>query len=168
MKYCEAPDNRLLEEKLDPQDTGPWIFLAGGISNCPNWQVVLRRRLQDLPDSVTLLNPRRAVCPMDDAGETTRQITWEFRTIRNADLIVFWFPCQAVCPITLYELGYWNSRRRVSKIVGIHPLYSRRQDVEIQTKLVNMYENPIPITPIVYSLAAVEQEIRSWCRRRMP
>jgi hypothetical protein len=162
MKYVEAPDNRWLEQEM----MGPRIFLAGGITGCPDWQAVLLRRLQDLPDSITLLNPRRAVWPMDDAGEATRQITWEFRMIRNADLIVFWFPCQTLCPIALYELGYWNSRRRVSKIVGIHPRYSRRQDIEIQTKLVELYEDPIPLTPVVYSLAAVEQEIRSWYRRR--
>jgi hypothetical protein len=35
----------------------PAVFLAGGITGCPDWQAELVRMLADVP--VALLNPRR-------------------------------------------------------------------------------------------------------------
>ena len=57
---------------------------------------------------LTLLNPRRKSFPIDIPGEAFRQISWEFHALRAATEILFWFPCETLCPIVLYELGAWS------------------------------------------------------------
>src|SRR5262249_48527274 len=103
----------------------PAIFLAGGITGCPNWQQEIVSLLGDLP--VVLLNPRRANFPIDDPAAASQQIEWEHRHLRKADAILFWFPCETLCPITLYELGGWSMYRdhRGPRplFVGVHPQY---------------------------------------------
>jgi len=153
MRYLEAPNRELYDSSYK-------IFLAGGITGCPDWQAVLVKRLQDLPDNITILNPRRASWPIDDPTASEAQITWEFDMLQLADLIVFWFPPQTLCPIVLYELGRWNAKS-TPKIVGIHPKYARKLDVEIQTRLADKLWSKKRKTPIVYSLSAIEFEIRA-------
>lgn len=80
----------------------PSLFLAGGITNTPVWQDVVCDALQDL--DIVVLNPRRKDWP-DDPAEIKRQIQWEYRMLRHADMIAFWFPKESVCPISLFELG---------------------------------------------------------------
>ena len=81
----------------------PAVFLAGGITACSGWQQEIVAHLHDLP--VVILNPRRANFPIDDPTAAPQQIEWEHRHLRKADAIAFWFPCETLCPITLYELG---------------------------------------------------------------
>ena len=112
---------------------GPALFLAGGITGCPNWQSDVRRLLDGA--NWTLLNPRRST-DFDWAEEdaSRQQIDWEFRHLRKADAILFWFPAETICPIALYELGAWSMTTK-PLYVGTHPDYPRRRDVEIQTAL---------------------------------
>ena len=143
MKYIQCPDTY----------TGPGraLFLAGGISNCPNWQLELVELLTD--SSLVLLNPRRENFPMNDPQAAEGQIHWEHDHLQLAWGISFWFPCETLCPITLYELGSW-SRTTKPLFIGLHPQYARRLDVEIQTKLAR------PEITIVYSLPALAEQIR--------
>src|SRR5262245_44428843 len=108
----------------------PAVFLAGGISGCPDWQREVVALLDDLP--LVLLNPRRADFPLNDPAAAPAQIAWEYRHLRKADAILFWFPCETVCPIALYELGAWSvyedQRGRRPLFVGVHPDYPRRPD----------------------------------------
>lgn len=117
-----------------PITGGPSIFLAGGISNCPDWQVEAIRMLQPLP--VTLINPRRADYDMN-AGKrlVEEQIKWEHKHLYEATQILFWFPKETLCPITLFELGAHLPRPRTLWI-GVEPGYQRAWDVEIQTHCV--------------------------------
>ena len=110
------------------------VFLAGGITNCPDWQKELIEKLKDV-DGVTLYNPRRADFPIGDPNAAEQQITWEFEKLKEADIIVFWFSRGSLNPIVLYELGMWGNSRAVTTVIGIDPEYERKQDVEIQTKL---------------------------------
>jgi hypothetical protein len=139
------------------------VFLAGGITNCPEWSDVVAKRLQDLPDDLVLLDPRRIAWPIDDPSATDAQITWEHQMFRKAHLISFWFACQTLCPIVLYKLGYWTGQS-TDLIVGIHPKYPRRRDVEIQTRLTMGTH-----TRLIYSLVSLEAEIREsywqWAER---
>jgi len=125
MIYIEAP------EKLDKAGKKT-VFLAGGITGCPDWQQEMRALLETT--DLTLLNPRRAHFPIGDPSAATGQITWEHDGLRMADAILFWFPRETLCPIVLYELGAWTMMGKPI-FVGVHPDYSRRQDVEIQTRL---------------------------------
>src|SRR5262245_576843 len=106
----------------------PAVFLGGGISGCPDWQHEVVGLLAHLP--LVLLNPRRANCLMGDPAAAPRQIEWEYRHLRKADALLFWFPCETLCPIALYERGAWSvysdERGQRPLFVGVHPNYERR------------------------------------------
>lgn len=132
-RYIEAP------EELDPTwralDPAPAVFLAGGITDCPDWQQEARQLLESHNVPVVLLNPRRADFPIHDPSAAHGQIAWEHRHLAAADVILFWFPASpSPQPIALYELGFHAAANR--KIaVGTDPAYSRAADVVIQLSL---------------------------------
>ena len=144
MNYVEAPDRHIYFDE-------PMIFMAGGITNCPDWQKQMKGVLTDT--QLTLLNPRRADFPIGDPDAALEQITWEHDMLREAHLIMFWFPKETICPIVLYELGAWSMKVKPI-VVGMHPDYQRRQDVEIQTGLAR------PDVEVVYSLPALAEQIK--------
>lgn len=109
------------------------LFLAGGITNCPDWQSELIARFQGFPGVVA--NPRRAT-KIDMDGEMGRtQIAWEYDALHRSAKHIFWFPEESICPIALYELG---AHAPVGKrlFVGTAPQYPRRFDVVEQMRLV--------------------------------
>lgn len=142
MYYVEAP-TRYSGEGLS-------LFLAGGISGCVNWQSEMVHLLTK--SDWVLLNPRRTDFPIDNPAAASAQIKWEYDHLRKASAILFWFPCETLCPITLYELGTWSMTNK-PLFVGIHPDYQRIQDVEIQTALAR------PDVQIVYSLPALANQV---------
>ena len=142
INYIEAP------EKFDGE--GKSIFCAGGITGCPDWQAKIVQLLQS--SDWTILNPRRANFPIDNPQASKEQIEWEYKHLRLAQAILFWFPQESICPIVLYELGAWSMTQK-PLFIGIHPHYPRRQDVEIQTYLVRSDIN------IVYSLEELAKQI---------
>jgi hypothetical protein len=148
LRYVEA-----LEE-FEP-GTLPAVFLAGGITGCPDWQREVVALLQD--ESVVLLNPRRAAFPIGDPQAGPRQIEWEHGHLRRANAILFWFPQETLCPIALYELGAWSMTGK-PLFVGVHPHYPRRPDVEVQTRLAR------PDVPVVYSVPDLAEQVRRWLR----
>lgn len=108
------------------------IFIAGGITNCPDWQQDFIQELDDYP-YVTLLNPRRKEFDIHNPYETEKQIIWEHRHLEEADLIIFYFSKGSVNPIALFELGKYLEKSRI--VIGIEPGYERERDVTIQSKL---------------------------------
>lgn len=128
------------------------LFLAGGISNCPDWQAVLIDDIKAIPN-LTIYNPRRKNFPIGDPNAAEQQITWEFNHLRDADVVIFWFSKGSLNPIVLYELGMWGNSNNRPMIVGIDEGYERKQDVEIQTRLSR------PEVPIVYSLEEMSEKI---------
>lgn len=150
MYFVVAPER-------DEMETGVrGIFLAGGITGCPNWQDEMIRQLGSLEDLV-LFNPRRKDFPIGDPNAAMEQIEWEHDYLRRADAILFWFPCETICPIVLYELGAWSMINKPI-FVGVHPDYQRRQDVEIQTGLAR------PEIEIVYSLDELATQVVDWLK----
>lgn len=126
MKYIEAL------EIYEPKPGEVSLFLAGGISNCADWQKTVVESLG--PKHIVLLNPRRANFPMGDPEACAAQITWEHEHLKKATMILFWFAPETICPITLFEYGKWLvSPKRL--FVGCHSEYSRKEDVAIQTAL---------------------------------
>lgn len=119
MNYVEAPQRYA--------GAGPSVFLAGGITGCPDWQALATARLLAYAD---VLNPRRSEYVASDK-EYAQQVEWEFRNLRIADLILFWFPAGAIQPIALFELGAFASSRKPI-VVGADPGYPRRTDVLLQ------------------------------------
>jgi hypothetical protein len=84
------------------------LFLAGGITNCPDWQSEVIKGLQDI-EGLVIYNPRRKNFPINNPGESQKQITWEFRKLQECKYISFWFAQGSLNPIVLYELGMWGN-----------------------------------------------------------
>jgi hypothetical protein len=150
MRYIEAPT------RYDANPSELSLFLAGGITGCPDWQSGLVDMLGD--EKIALLNPRRKDFPMHDPDAAYAQIKWEHDHLRKADAISFWFPRETLCPIVLYELGAWSMASKTI-FVGMHPDYQRKNDVLIQTGLVR------PEIEIVYDLGSIAEQIRFWARK---
>jgi hypothetical protein len=108
------------------------VFLAGGITDCPNWQADFIDLLSDEP--LTAYNPRQPNFNVRDPDASDAQVEWEFNALEAAGAVSFWFPCETLCPITLYELGAWSAAGKPI-LVGCHPNYARKFDVVKQTTL---------------------------------
>lgn len=147
MRYIESPETYTGGEKS--------LFLAGGITGCDDWQWRMKIALKDV--NVVLFNPRRKDFPIGDPAAAETQIRWEFEYLRKAAMILFWFPEETLCPIVLYELGAWSMTDK-KLFVGVHPEYRRRQDVEIQTRLIR------PEIKIVYDLGTLAEQVIAECR----
>lgn len=140
----------------------PAVYLAGGIAGCPDWQADMIRLLANLDDG-TLLNPRRPEWP--ESGPLLEQNKWEVSFLWRSQVVPFWFPKEAVCPMALFELGTQLVRARVSTksqvkvCIGIEPGYRRHADVEAQVALL------APNLPIYRSLddiaAFVAKEVKA-------
>jgi hypothetical protein len=131
------------------------IFMAGGVTNCPDWQQEMLELLKDC--DLIVFNPRRNNFPIDDPKATYEQIKWEYERLHEADAVMFWFPCETLCPIALFELGAALERDQAI-FIGVHPEYKRRQDVEIQTKL----GGSSLVHSIVYSIPDLAEQIVEW------
>ena len=117
------------------------VFMAGGITNCPDWQSDLLNKLPRWKDSkeVNFFNPRRASFDITDPNATEVQITWEHTWLKLANAHIFWFSTGSLNPIVLYELGRWGNSNNKPMFVGMDKDYARRKDVEIQTALDKSY-----------------------------
>jgi hypothetical protein len=136
MIYVEAPTEQDLTVSM------PSVFLAGGITNCPNWQQEVRKILagMELPE-FQLLNPRRDNFPIHDPNAARAQITWEFHALNHCNIFSMWYSnADSDQPICMYELGRHLVRFAYGEIdyvcIGVEPGYRRAQDVAIQTELV--------------------------------
>lgn len=147
MKYIECPN------VYTPQRPERSLFLGGGITSCPLWQPVMVDLLKGT--DLTLLNPRRKHFDVTDPNIEEEQIRWEYEHLAKASAVMFWFPSETLCPITLFELGkYLVSGRRL--FIGHHPDYQRRRDIRIQVGLER------PAQAVHESLPEVAAEIRQW------
>lgn len=120
----------------------PSVFLAGGITNCKDWQNDVIRALEH--QKVTIFNPRRETFDITDQNVTYEQIRWEYERLEQMDIFSMYF-CSGISdqPICMYELGRnilrmqnrfpWDWENRI--IIGIEDGYSRAKDVIIQASL---------------------------------
>lgn len=134
IEFVTFPDESISKSPLK-------LFLAGGITNCENWQSeILKKFVEDSEKfeylhNVIVYNPRRQNFPMDNQEESEKQIIWEYNKLKESDIIAFWFSKGSINPISLYELGKWGNSTDKNTIIGIDIEYERKKDVEIQTKL---------------------------------
>ncbi len=133
----------------------PSVFLAGGITGCPDWQTQMIRSLQEFGYHGHIYNPRRADFPIGNPSAAAEQIAWEHLHLAKADAICFWFPAEQIQPIALFELGRWSGRNK-KIFVGTEPGYPREQDVLIQLNL----EKPGFV--IARSLLSLCEQIMAW------
>jgi hypothetical protein len=124
------------------------IFLAGGITNVPNWQKevcdVLMEKFADKP--LVIFNPRRENFPMSDPTAAQEQIKWEYDMLEKSYIFSMFFSAgESDQPICMFEYGKylersqwcpnWDLNKRF--VVTAEKDYKRYQDVMIQTLLVN-------------------------------
>jgi hypothetical protein len=121
---------------------GSFVFVAGGIGGCPDWQSELVAQVSKKycgKTRVTLVNPRR-MSKFETSGEFAKaQIEWEFHMLSKCTHVLFWFPQEALCPIALFELGVQlGSAKRIlgeTLLVGWHDQYPRSFDLQVQLSL---------------------------------
>lgn len=147
MRVCTAPEQLLRHSSNEIR-----CFLAGGISNCPNWQKEVIDELYSLEKSgmdltnLVILNPRRDVFK-NDQRFAYEQVEWEFNYLESCDIFSMYF-CggESVQPICLYELGrnLVRMQQRFPEtyahriLVSVEPSYSRAFDVIYQTDLASI------------------------------
>jgi len=148
-------------------------FLAGGITNCSNWQKAVIKNIEEyaLDTKVDLryldiYNPRRDNFPINNPNAAEEQIKWEFDYLEKCDIFSMYFcNSSSVQPICMYELGR-NISEKMYKymttwthriIISVEKGYKREQDVIIQTQLAtdNMTNPMIYATPELHAQAIV-------------
>ncbi len=146
MRYVQCP------KEFDGK--GPSLFLAGGITHCPDWQSEMIDLLWGplTTTELTLVNPRRENFDISNDNLTKEQIEWEYRHLQRVWSVLFWFPYASLCPITLFELGKMLNTPK-TLYVGCHPNYKRRLDLEVQLKLAK------PRLQIVYSIQDLADQV---------
>lgn len=118
-------------------------FLAGGITNCHEWQVEIIENLKNI-DNLVIFNPRRKNFPINNPNASLQQIKWQFYWLEQSDIFSMYFDDSVSDqPICFYELGRniermkqkfpndWNNRI----IISCNSNFKRYNDVIIQTEL---------------------------------
>jgi hypothetical protein len=145
MIYIEAPNRDFVKDRLA-------LFLAGGITGCPDFQTDVVEALKDT--NVIVFNPRRKNFDIKDPTASRKQITWEHDMFEYSDMLCFWFCKETIQPIVLLKLGKYLIASTKPAVIGIAPGYSRESDVRIQTTLDR------PDVPIVDSFDRFLKEIK--------
>jgi hypothetical protein len=118
------------------------VFLAGGITNCKEWQNEVINELK--LENISIFNPRQEHFDITDKNASFKQISWEFERLEQMDIFSMYF-CNGESdqPICMYELGRnilriqnrfpndWEKRI----IISVEDGYKRKQDVIIQMQL---------------------------------
>lgn len=141
MKVITAP------ELYVPQDYYVSCFLAGGITNCPDWQGEVIKQLYGFTlgsFEPVIFNPRRENFPIEDKSAAVQQIEWEYKMLERCDIFSMYFSSgDSDQPICMYELGRNILRMQMRHpsdwqdriVISVEDDYRRRQDVLIQTGL---------------------------------
>jgi len=137
-------------EQYIPKEGDITVFLAGGITNCWEWQDKIIELLMEKGDAkqsneLVIFNPRRKNFPIDDPNASYDQICWEFKMLEKADIFSMYFcgDTPSDQPICMYELGRNIVRMQMKYpaewqkriIVSLESKYKRKNDVIIQTEL---------------------------------
>ena len=128
------------------------VFLAGGITDCVDWQndviTELKKVSNEDTEDLVIFNPRRDYdlwYDWKDPVNIRKQIEWEFTHLEAMDAFsMFFCDGNSVQPICLYELGRYLSEivndsfpfvRDDTIIISCMKGYQRLNDVLIQTDL---------------------------------
>lgn len=131
------------------QDGEVSVFLAGGITNCSNWQEKVITKLESelcgsTYDNLVIFNPRRENFPIDKPSAAYEQIEWEFNNLGCMDIFSMYF-CEGDSdqPICMYELGRYIAKMQERFpidwehriIISVESNYKRKLDVITQVGL---------------------------------
>lgn len=151
MRYIKCPDT------LFHGFNELTVFMAGGITGCPDWQDTFKALLSN-EGNLVLVNPRRDDFDVRDPNASDAQIEWEHLHLTSCQAVSFWFPEETLCPITLFELGKIATGNKPI-FVGAHPNYKRRFDVVKQLKLIR------PEVVVKDNLVDLAETVKSYLKR---
>lgn len=157
------------------------MFLAGGITDCPNWQkevidwLYKLDTINDLPNifnrTLVVCNPRRDSFPINDPNAAYEQIKWEYKWLNRCDIFTMNF-CESESdqPICMYELGRYLPEKVINAtqydaqnaIVNVSSNYKRAADVGIRVQLLT-YDS-LPKFDVFYDLSARDYAIEIYAR----
>lgn len=140
MKVITAP------EEYEREQDDVFCFLAGGITNCPDWQQEVIKQLNKADfEHLVIFNPRRENFPINDPNAAKEQIEWEFKYLNESDIFSMYFCAgESDQPICMYELGrnlaLMSNRYHIPYdtdhiAISVEDGYKRTKDVQIQTDL---------------------------------
>ncbi len=102
---------KLISSPAEPSNfERPAIFLGGGITGAPDWQLKATEFLAGT--FATCFNPRRVdgFTPPDHPDylrHYKEQVRWEHKYLLSSDVVLFWLPKEALCITTRFEVGWW-------------------------------------------------------------
>ncbi len=147
MKVITAP------EYYSPKNNEVCVFLAGGITDCDDWQqeVIYYLKLisEDKTDRLVIFNPRRNKWPKNgDSEEIRRQIHWEVDYINMSNIFSMYFTNteKSDQPICFYELAKYLNK--AYKIISYQEGFKRALDIDIQIEeilRINVNKNISPM-----------------------
>jgi len=151
MKEIKAPDC------YDHSPSVRTLFVAGGITNCGDWQKAVPIALKET--NIDILNPRRDDFDMCSPIMEQEQIEWEHQHILQASAYMFWFCEETLCPITLYELGKVAGLFPTKRLfIGTHQNYKRKRDINFQMQLLR------PEVDVVQYLDKLLGQVTEWAK----
>lgn len=146
------------------------LFLGGSITGAADWQTDFTKRFEiiasgddrryKLKTDLTVFNPRRENFDVSNRRMEYEQIEWEYRHLRIADAVLFWFAKETNAPITLFELGRHSLIAGRPIFIGCDPEYPRIRDVKIQMDLIN------PNYRIRHSVVQLVDDVWNWLVNR--
>jgi hypothetical protein len=126
------------------------VFLAGGITNCEEWQKVVINYFKENwkhERGIIFLNPRRDSFDVTNPNATREQIEWEFSYLNTPCVLfsMYFSNSQSPQPICFYEMGRalakefsvdsFSGIRKNDVFVATHKDFHRKADVLIQGEL---------------------------------
>jgi len=140
------------------------IYLAGGISDIDDWQDQFISHFKQLQSdtlmkalylkNLTIINPRRNHFN-DKRSEIKKQIMWEHAHAKAADALVFYFPADSHCSISLFQYGkYLTSGKKI--FVGIEKDHLKSLDIFAHTRIEKPDQN------INYSITDLIEEVQNY------
>lgn len=175
MKIIQSPEDIILNEKEDKI----LIFLAGGITNCSNWQDSLLENLKlilkekEYFQNLIFINPKRESSILFiNEEEIIKQIKWEYKYLNQCDIFTMFFDDTKLSdqPICFYELGkYVNQFQNIYKnnfeehiLISYKKGFRRTLDLKIQIDLAsNSKIKPIEINEITEYSKIVSDKIEN-------
>ena len=95
------------------------VFLAGGISGCPNWQKEVIEHLGDYPDTDDLIvfNPRGDIFEKDEIDKDDLYVQWRWENyfLKNIDIFSIYFCEGKSQSFSMYELGKFFGVKVISR-----------------------------------------------------
>ena len=116
------------------------IFLAGGITNCEDWQrTVINYFKENWKEEVGIVffNPRRDNFDVTNPNASKEQIEWEFKYLNTEGVMfsMYFADSESPQPICFYEMGRALAKNVDPMFIGTNEDFFRKADVLIQSKL---------------------------------